>query len=222
MPESDLDFDRLYAYRHRGVDQAKRQEVWDEIAPFLHGVMGRPERVLDPAAGRGEFIRAVPAPERWVIDAVDYSDARYPSDVKVLIGDALTVELPDAYFDGILVSNLLEHFASQSEVGRFLSRMLVASAPGGHIAVLGPNFRYCAAEYFDCADHTIPLTHVSAEEHLHTAGFEIVRVVPRFLPYSFRGTLPASGALVRAYLRTPPAWRLLGKQFLVVGRRPRA
>jgi hypothetical protein len=42
--------------------------------------------------------------------------------------------------------------------------------------------------------------------------------VPRFLPYSFTGGLPAGRRLVRLYLAMPPAWRLLGKQFLVTGR----
>ncbi len=41
-----------------------------------------------------------------------------------------------------------------------------------------------------------------------------------FLPYSFTGHLPSHPALVRAYLRFRPAWRLFGKQFLVIAVRP--
>jgi hypothetical protein len=62
---------------------------------------------------------------------------------------------------------------------------------------MGPNFRYCAREYFDCADHTLALTHVAVAEHLHAAGFEPVKVVPRYLPYSFRSRLPALRTLTR-------------------------
>jgi hypothetical protein len=83
---------------------------------------------------------------------------------------------------------------------------------------MGPNFRYCRDEYFDYADHTLPLTHLAIAEHLYAAGFEVAEIVPRFLPYSFRSRFPASPSLTRAYLRTPAAWRLLGKQFLVIGR----
>jgi hypothetical protein len=93
-------------------------------------------------------------------------------------------------------------------------------APGGRIAVLGPNFRYCPKEYFDCADHELALTHVAVAEHLYAAGYEIERIIPRYLPYSFRGVLPPSPTLTRRYLQTPLAWRILGKQFLVIGRRP--
>jgi hypothetical protein len=88
----------------------------------------------------------------------------------------------------------------------------------GRIAVLGPNFRFCAKEYFDCADHCVALTHVAVAEHLYSAGYEVERVIPRFLPFSFRGALPPSAVLTRQYLRLPLAWRLLGKQFLVIGR----
>ena len=176
--------------------------------------------MLDPAAGRGEFINAIPATERWVIDAVEYEQAALDDGVKVLIGDARTVQLPEAYFDGVFISNLLEHFVSQEDIGAFLVRLRRAMAVGGSIAVLGPNFRYCAREYFDCADHTLALTHRSVEEHLYAAGFEIERVIPRYLPYSFRSRFPQAPGLVRAYLDTPLAWRLLGKQFLVIAVAP--
>jgi SAM-dependent methyltransferase len=218
--QDDFDYERLYAFRHSGTDQATRQQVWREIAMYLYTALGRPARVLDPAAGRGEFINAVPARERWVVDLVDYDDARYDPDVNVVVDDILTASLPDAYFDGVLASNLLEHFERQRDAARFLGRMRQAIAPGGRLAVMGPNFRYCAKEYFDCADHSLALTHTAVGEHLYAAGFEVERVVARFLPYSFRGLLPPSAILTRWYLRAPVVWRVLGKQFLVIGRVP--
>ena len=47
-------------------------------------------------------------------------------------------------------------------------------------------------------------------------GSTIESVLPRYLPYSFRGHLPPSERLTRLYLRNPWAFRLLGKQFLVI------
>jgi ubiquinone/menaquinone biosynthesis C-methylase UbiE len=211
-----IDYERLYRFRFRGVDQRARQAAWNEIGPFVHREMGLPARVLDPAAGRREFISAITADERWVVDAVDYEDAALDDSVKVLIGSALDVTLPESYFDGVFVSNLLEHFSTQDEIADFLGRMRTVMAPQGRIAVLGPNFKYCAREYFDCADHTLALTHVAVEEHLYAAGFTVRKVVPRFLPYSFRGSLPAAPSLIRGYLRAPLAWRFLGKQFLLI------
>src|SRR5437868_9436798 len=56
-----LDYGRLYDFRFRDVDQSARRNVWTQIAPFIWNQMGRPERVLDPAGGFGEFVNAVPA-----------------------------------------------------------------------------------------------------------------------------------------------------------------
>jgi SAM-dependent methyltransferase len=219
-PSRGIDYERLYQYRHRGVDRDARIAVWNEIAPFVHAKMGRPDRVLDPAAGWGEFINAVPAPERWMVDAVEFPEHLRDPQVKAIFGDIREVELPDAYFGGIFVSNLLEHLPSPDAIADFLTRMRRAAAPGGRVVVMGPNFRYCAKEYFDFADHILPLTHVTVKEHMVSAGLEVEETVARFLPYSFGGVLPASAALTRTYLRTPLAWRVLGKQFLVIGRAP--
>jgi SAM-dependent methyltransferase len=213
-----LNYERLYDYRFRGVDQASRQAVWREIAGYVHARMGAPQRVLDPAAGRGEFITAVPAAERWAVDLVRQGDIE-AAGVRMIVADIMDAELPASHFDGVFLSNFLEHLPSQDAVADTLAKLRGAMAPGGRIAVLGPNFRYCAREYFDCADHTVILTHVSAAEHLHAAGFEVAAVVPRFLPYSFRGLLPPSPRLTSTYLRSPALWRVLGKQFLLIARK---
>jgi hypothetical protein len=214
-----MDYQRLYAYRFRDVDQTRREEVWKEIGLFVHDVLGRPARVLDPAAGRGEFINAVPAAERWAVDRVAYEEGTFDDGVRVVVADILDTERPEQHFDGVFVSNFLEHLADQEAVAAFLVAMYAATAPGGRIAVIGPNFRYCANRYFDFADHTVALSHLAVEEHLYAAGYEPVRTIPRFLPYTFTSRLPATRRLTRLYLRTPAAWRLLGKQFLVIGER---
>jgi SAM-dependent methyltransferase len=217
-----MNYQRLYEYRFRDVDQAARIAVWREIAPFIHELLGHPRRVLDPAAGRGEFINAVPADQRWAVDQVAYAEGTYAAGVHAVVADIFDAELPDSHFDGVFVSNFLEHLTAQEAVATFLERMHAATAPGGRIAVMGPNFRFCAREYFDMADHTLIFTHRAIAEHLYAAGYHVDRILPRFLPYSFTGWLPPSPALTRRYLRTPSAWRLAGKQFLVIGRRDRA
>lgn len=215
-PPGSLDYSRLYEFRFRGVDQSARQAVWDEIAAYIWERMGRPRRVLDPAGGRGEFVNAVPAEERWLVDVVDYDERRTDERVRLVIGNILDIELPSAYFDGVFASNLLEHFRAPEEVAAFLARMRETLEPGGVLALMGPNFKYCSRDYYDCADHLLALTHVSVEEHLFAAGFCVTETIPRFLPFSFRSRLPASRILTRVYLRTPALWRLQGKQFLIL------
>jgi hypothetical protein len=214
-----MNYQRLYEYRFRRVDQGRRHEVWGAVAPMLYELLKRPERVLDPAAGRCEFINAVPSAERWAVDAVAYEEGVARAGTKLIVSEIMDADLPSAYFGGVFVSNFLEHLPSQEAVADFLERMHSCIEPGGRIAIMGPNFKYCSREYFDFADHTVILTEQGVAEHLYAAGFKIHLVHPRFLPYTFTGRLPSHPALVRAYLRFPIAWRLLGKQFLVIAER---
>ena len=215
-----MNYERLYSYRFRDIDQDGRAAVWNEIAPHVHGLMGGPQKILDPAAGRGEFIGAVPAKETWAVDEVAYPEAAHKPDTKVMVSPIMDAALPQGHFDGVYVSNFLEHLKDQEAIASFLEKMHRTMEAGGRIAIMGPNYRYCSDEYWDCADHYVALTHVAIGEHLYAAGFEPERVIPRYLPYSFRGTLPLSPALTRSYLRMPLAWKLLGKQFLVIGSKP--
>lgn len=193
--------------------------MWIPIARYVHELMGHPARVLDPAAGRGEFIGSIEADERWAVDMVAHDGSQAFEGVNVIVSEIMAADLPEGHFDGVFVSNFLEHLDSQDEVYEFLVKMRTATATAGRIALLGPNIAYCAREYWDFADHKVPLTHNAAAEHLYMAGFEPERIIPRFIPYSFRSRLPATGGLAAAYLAFPPAWRLLGKQFLLIGRK---
>ena len=125
----------------------------------------------------------------------------------MIISDIMDADLPADYFDGVWVSNFLEHLPDQNAVADLLGKLHAAMTVGGRIAIMGPNFKYCQREYFDCADHTVILTHLAAAEHLYAAGFEIESVAPRFLPFSFRGVLPPSPRLTRAYLSRRPCGR---------------
>lgn len=215
-----MDLDRIYAYRFQGIDRARRDVVWRELSAYLHRRMGRPRVMLDPAAGTCEFINHVPSAERWAVDMnAAFLDQYAGPDVNHVVADTLHAELPVDHFDGIFVSNFLEHLTSQEDVARFLTKMHGHLRSGGRIAVMGPNFKYAYREYFDFADHTVVLSELGVAEHLFGAGFEVEHVHPRFLPLSFRSGPPPNRTLVRAYLRMPWAWRFFGKQFLVIGRK---
>lgn len=214
-----MDYQRIYQYRFRDVDQRKRAAIWAPIACFIYEQLGRPEKILDPAAGRCEFLNAVPSAERWGIDMSDYEEASAREGTHFVIADVMEAELPTSHFDAIFVSNFLEHLPDQEAIAAFLGRMRECLQPGGRIGVMGPNIRYCHDSYWDCADHQIALTHLAVEEHLYGAGLQPHTTYDRFLPFSFRGGLPQSPRLTSAYLRFRPAWRVLGKQFLVVAER---
>ncbi len=212
-----MNYERIYRYRFQHVDQQKKLLTWGILAQFLYNKLGSPEKILDPAAGLCEFINAVPAKEKWAIDLNDEFISQYiQPDVKKIIGSNLEVEIPQNYFDAVFVSNFLEHLHSQEEVASFLEKMYQSIRPGGRIAIMGPNFKYVAKQYFDFADHTVILSELGVAEHLYGAGFNKIDITPRFLPLSFRGGLPVNKFLIKTYLQMPLAWRFIGKQFLLI------
>lgn len=211
-----MNYDRIYEYRFKDVDQHKKQITWEVLSKFIYNQLGNPKRVLDPAAGICEFINNVPSEERWAIDINKIVQKHAKAGTNTIIGSNLEVELKDNYFDGVFVSHFLEHLSTQEEVAFFLERMFKALRPGGKIAIIGPNFKYCYKEYFDFADHKVLLSELGVAEHLFAAGFGKIKVHGKFLPLSFRGGLPVSKFLVRTYLNMPFAWKILGKQFLLV------
>jgi SAM-dependent methyltransferase len=213
-----LNYERLYEFRFRGVNKDARLATWRVISADVYVRMGRPNVMLDPAAGSGEFITTVPSAERWAIDRVQYFKDDV-ANVKFVLSDIFDAELPEEYFDGIFVSNFLEHLSNPDAIGTLLEKLRHSLRPEGRLAIMGPNFKYCAAQYFDCADHILPLSHVAVEEHLYAAGFLTSVTVPRYLPYSFRSSLPPHPSLVRKYLRIPLAQRILGKQFLLIAQK---
>jgi hypothetical protein len=75
--------------------------------------------------------------------------------------------------------------------------------------------------YFDAVSLSnflkqMKLTHISLTEHLFAAGFTIIKVVPLFLPVSFRSKLPVNKLILNTYFLFPILWRIIGKQFLII------
>ncbi|MCX5634459.1 MAG: hypothetical protein NTW55_01260 [Planctomycetota bacterium] len=87
---------------------------------------------------------------------------------------------------------------------------------GGTLIILQPNIRYAYKVYWDFFDHNIPLSDRSIVEALLLTGFKVDRLIPRFLPYTTKSKIPQNTFLVKAYLKIPLVWKLLGKQMLVI------
>ena len=214
-----LDLGKVYQFRFAGIRQEKKDATWAVITRWIESRLDNPKTVLDPAAGRGEFIIASRAPERWACDLLNQRSS-WPTEVTTRFGDIYKVELPENYFDLIFVSNFLEHLATPDDVYKYLMLLRNSLKPGGKIAIMGPNFRYCANEYYDFADHLLPLTHRTIEEHLATANLQHQSTVARFLPLSFRSQRFSNPWLVKLYLAVPIFWRLFGRQFFIVAAKP--
>jgi ubiquinone/menaquinone biosynthesis C-methylase UbiE len=214
-----MNYDRIYGYRFKDIDQVKKLSTWKIIAEFIYHKLDKPQSILDPAAGNCEFINQVPSAVRWAVDMNEQTRSVAAKEVNVVIGNNLTAGLPLNYFDAVYISNFLEHLHSQEEVAEFLGKMYGVLKTGGRLCVMGPNFKYCYKEYFDFADHTVVLSELGVAEHLYGAGFTIRESYPKFLPLSFRGNIPVTGFLVNMYLKMPFAWNLMGKQFLIMAQK---
>ena len=212
--------DAVYAHRFSDDEAAAKDRLWREVVRYLQHWFPPDGSVLDIACDRGDFIRHVRARDRWASDIRDVS-AGLPPDVRFVQADgrALLDVLPPAAFDGIFMSNYLEHLPSSDAVIeqlRVCARLLTV---GGRVVILQPNIRLTGAAYWDFIDHRTPLTERSLTEAAEIAGFRTVAVVTRFLPYTTKSRLPSHPLLVRGYLALPLAWRLLGRQTLYVGER---
>jgi SAM-dependent methyltransferase len=216
--EDPSDLDRIYESRFSDDDAADKDRIWTEIGAFLQRYIDEDQPVLDVAADRGYFIRHIRAAERWATDVRDIRDALSP-DIKFVEanGPTMSEKLPHGYFGTVFMSNYLEHLASSSVVRSQLREAFAVTRPGGRLVVLQPNIRLVGASYWDFIDHHTALTEKSLREAAELAGYETEAVLTRFLPFTTKSRLPQTPALVRWYLRVPPARWLLGKQSLYVG-----
>jgi SAM-dependent methyltransferase len=177
--------------------------------------------VLDLGAGRCEFSNAIQAKRRIAVD-LDPATARYAEHgVEVLQTRASDLSpLGSSTVDCVFSSNFFEHLQSKAELLATLTEAHRVLAPEGTVVVLMPNIRYLPGAYWDYLDHHLPLTDRSLAEALRLTGFEVVRSVARFLPYTVRDRrFPVRGVLVHLYLSLPFVWRVLGRQMLLVARR---
>jgi SAM-dependent methyltransferase len=211
---------RVYSGRFSDDDDARKDRIWQEIARFLQRFVPADAAVLDLACDRGHFIRNVRARERWASDLRDVS-AHLPADVRFVHSDGLALadRLPAEHFDVVFMSNYLEHLATGDAVVEQLEVARALLRPGGRAIVLQPNIRLTGNRYWDFIDHKTALTERSLVEAGTLARLETEELIVRFLPYTTKSRLPQTPTLVRAYLAFRPAWRLLGRQTLYVGRR---
>ncbi|MDX2235637.1 MAG: class I SAM-dependent methyltransferase [Hyphomonadaceae bacterium] len=212
----------LYRFRFNEAALPEKNRIWRVLcSDYFKRFIPADATVLDLACGYGEFINNIAARKKYGVD-LNADVARFlNNDVTFLNcrADAI-VGLPDASVDVVFTSNFLEHLRSKEELdGVFLEALRVLK-PSGRIVAMGPNIRFLADKYWDFYDHYLPLSHLSLEEGLVQAGFEVETVIAKFLPYTTRSALPKNPGLIALYLRMPLAWQILGKQFLVVGRRP--
>ncbi len=212
----------LYKFRFSEAELPKKMRIWNVLCQnYFQRAIPPNASVLDLACGYGEFINNIRAGEKHAVDLNPDAKLFLSEDVRFYQCPADDISaLDDCSIDVVFTSNFLEHLESKHACDRVLGEVKRILRPGGTFIVMGPNIRYLADRYWDFYDHYLPLSHLSMEEGLVQAGYEVSKIVPKFLPYTTRSLLPQHPVLIAAYLKLKPAWWILGKQFLIISRKP--
>ena len=174
--------------------------------------------VLDLGAGYCTFINQVKAAEKHAVDVAEVVKEHAASDVATHLVPCHNMEgVPSDHFDVVFESFLFEHL-TREELADTLAEILRVLRPGGRLIAAQPNFYYAYRQYFDDYTHRLVFTHRSMADCLAAAGFEIELVIPKFLPFSLRSSLPTARWLVKLYLASP--FKPLSGNMLIVCRKP--
>lgn len=201
----------------RLVQDGKRDILWKALWRYFFSKRIAPnDCVLDLGCGYGEFINNVTARRRIGVDLWDAMPSHVAPGVEAIIGPASDLSaIDDGAVDYAFSSNLFEHL-TKDEFAETLRQLKAKLSDRGTLTTIQPNYRYCAAEYFDDYTHVSVWSHVSLADFFEANGYEVVEVHPRFLPLTVKSRLPVWPPLIGAYLSSPI--RPLGKQMLLVAR----
>jgi SAM-dependent methyltransferase len=209
-------------YRNRFDEHlAYRNKVWRVLTlKFFSKLIPAHARVLDLGCGYGEFINNIHCAERFAMDMNPGAAQNLRKDITFIEQDCSQEwKLPAAYLDAVFTSNFFEHLPSKAALSDTLAHARRCLKPGGIIVAVGPNVRFVGGAYWDFWDHYLPLTNEALAEVLRLHSFQVVSSLPRFLPYTMVNRRAVPMLLVSIYLKLPFLWRILGKQFLVIGRK---
>jgi SAM-dependent methyltransferase len=215
------DLTTIYRIRFETTGLQKRRRIWRVLCShYFSQLIGPNKDILDLACGHGEFINNISGRSREAIDLNSDATRYLDPDIKFTKCPAHNLSsIESASKDVVFTSNFLEHLPSKATCDLVFDEVKRLLRPNGRFIIVGPNIRYAYKKYWDYYDHQLPLSHLSLEEGLLQKGFVVILNISRFLPYTMKSRFPSSDYLIKAYLRLPLAWKLLGKQFLIVAQK---
>lgn len=209
-------------YRNRfDREHEIRESIWRTICQsYLNRYIPKNGTVLEIGAGYCELIRQIPARHKICVDINPDVYQHAGSDCDVYVTDSTDLSpITSGSVDLIIANNFFEHI-TRDNIIRTLDESYRTLRSGGEILIIQPNIRYCYREFWMFFDHITPLDHDSMKEALSLCNFATTICIPRFLPYSTKNRLPKSPIFIQLYLAIPFVWRMIGKQFLILAKKP--
>lgn len=212
-----MDMEKIYTRRFNVDERAALAGVWKVLVDHaLARWIGPDAAVLDLGAGYCNFINQVSASRRIAVDANPTVATYCAPGVRFVHAADLRSAGLEGTLDVVFMSNFLEHLDNADAVLAILRDVHALLKPGGRAIILQPNFVLVGPAYFDFLDHKMILTDQSLVEALELAGFHLVHLRRRFLPYTSKSSIPSAPWMVRLYLMIPLAQWLMGKQTLAI------
>ncbi|MGC9506087.1 class I SAM-dependent methyltransferase [Baaleninema sp.] len=221
MQTSERELQQEYQLRFSQIANYRRK-VWRILVKnYFQDLVGDNRDILDLGCGWGEFVNQVRAKTKYAMDLNPDAPDYLESNVRFIHQDcSKTWPLEENSLDVVFTSNFLEHLLSKESLSQTLAEAYRCLKPGGKMICLGPNLKYTGGAYWDFFDHHLPLTDASISEVLQLQGFRVETCLPKFLPYTMANGKQPPLWTVSVYISLPLAWKFLGKQFLVVARKP--
>jgi len=216
---SPEDLKQLYRLRFEGAE-AYRSRVWEILTDFFEQWIPAGGTILDLGCGYCEFINKVHCDRKFGMD-LNPDSKRFAEKATIFQQDCSRLwPIETGSLDVVFTSNFFEHLPTKGTLEQTVVQAYRCLKPGGRLIAMGPNIRIVPGAYWDFFDHFLPLTELSLAEVLIKVGFQTERCIAKFMPYTSIGKRQYPAAVIKAYLASPLAWKVWGKQFLVVARKP--
>lgn len=214
--------DRLYQIRFSSKEQTIKNDLWRVLCQnFFQKFVAKDATVLDLAAGYCEFINNISCKNKIAVDINPEIKKYAKKDVQIVMASAdhLPEKLKDK-IDVVFAGCFLEHLPSKEAILETFLQVFKVLKPKGKFIILNPNIRFSTSDYWDYFDHLIPVSDRSVVEGLKLTGFEIEKVIPKFVPNTTKDSLPKNLLLLKIYLKIPLLFRIFGRQMFIIARKP--
>jgi SAM-dependent methyltransferase len=196
---------------------SQRERLWPVLCDYLQRDVPKQGSVLELGGGYCYFINHIQAAERFVLDLYPEIRSYAAPGVTPLVQSCTDLtNFKRESLDVVFASNLFEHL-TREDLDQTLAGVRDVLRPGGKLLIIQPNFKYCYREYFDDYTHLQIFTDTSLADLLTVSGFQVEKMIPRFLPFSVKTGGPKWPSLLRLYLTLP--WRPFAGQMYIVAKK---